>query len=116
MGGWVGVSPPPPWGGGWDICRSVGMPKFWVGGSLNYPPPPLGWLSKTLDMIPYLNAQLRYSATVPIFHASISFFGLGLMFGDGDADSSVLWVVVILLLSPVHFLVFRASLFVLSLQ
>ena len=34
VGGWVGVRPPPP-GRGWDICRSVGMPKFWVGGSLN---------------------------------------------------------------------------------
>ena len=32
VGGWVGVRPPP---GGGDICRSVGMPKFWVGGSLN---------------------------------------------------------------------------------
>ena len=40
MGGWVGVRPPPSLGGG-DICRSVGMPKFWV-------VPPLGWLSKTL--------------------------------------------------------------------
>ena len=29
QGGWV--SP----GGGGGICRSVGMPKFWVGGSLN---------------------------------------------------------------------------------
>ena len=37
VGGWVGGSqtPPPPPGGGGDICRSVGMPKFWVGGSLN---------------------------------------------------------------------------------
>ena len=35
MGGWVGVRPPPPPRGGGDICRSVGMPKFWVGGSLN---------------------------------------------------------------------------------
>ena len=36
VGGWVGgcQTPPPPWGG-WDICRSVRMPKFWVGGSLN---------------------------------------------------------------------------------
>ena len=33
VGGWVGVRP-----SGWvgvSICRSVGMPKFWVGGSLN---------------------------------------------------------------------------------
>ena len=38
VGGWVGgwvSDPPPPLGGGWDICRSVRMPKFWVGGSLN---------------------------------------------------------------------------------
>ena len=38
VGGWVGgcqTPPPPRGGGGWDICRSVGMPKFWVGGSLN---------------------------------------------------------------------------------
>ena len=36
VGGWMGVRPPPPPpGGGWDICRFVGMPKFWVGGSLN---------------------------------------------------------------------------------
>ena len=41
VGGWVGVRPPPPPGGGGGICQSVGMPKFWVGGSLNYPPPPV---------------------------------------------------------------------------
>ena len=37
VGGWVGgcQTPPPGGGGGWDICWSVGMPKFWVGGSLN---------------------------------------------------------------------------------
>ena len=37
LGTWVGgcQTPPPRGGGGWDICRSVGMPKFWVGGSLN---------------------------------------------------------------------------------
>ena len=31
VGGWVSDGCQE----GWDICRSVGMPKFWVGGSLN---------------------------------------------------------------------------------
>ena len=35
VGGWVSDPPPPAGGGRWDICRSVGMPKFWVGGSLH---------------------------------------------------------------------------------
>ena len=48
--GWVGGCPHPPplqGGGGWDICPS-GYAKILGGWVPELPPPPLGWVSKTL--------------------------------------------------------------------
>ena len=49
VGGWVGVSPPPPLGGGGVGHLSVcGYAKILGGWVPELTPPPLGWLSKTL--------------------------------------------------------------------
>ena len=55
MGGWVSA-PPPPRGGGVGHLSVCGYAKIlggWVP-ELTPPPPPLGWLSKTLALIVYV--------------------------------------------------------------
>ena len=94
MGGWVSAPPPPPWGGvgHLSVCGYAKILGGWVPELT--PPPPLGWLSKTLVLPtverirlllywPHTSALVAYNGGTSIGHGLVR-----TLFLEPDFESS----------------------------